>query len=72
MHSFNGTFQAFTPGLLSSMIVKGGPIDSTLFIYNVYLYLQAFSYFEMGYASAMAWVLISSSAWWRHSRTSRR
>ena len=25
--------------------------------YNVWLYQQAFTYFQMGYASAMAWVL---------------
>jgi multiple sugar transport system permease protein len=34
----------------------GGPINSTL-VYLVYLYRNAFSYFKMGYASAMAWVL---------------
>ncbi len=34
----------------------GGPADSTLF-YNLYLYLRGFTQFDMGYASAMAWVL---------------
>jgi multiple sugar transport system permease protein len=34
----------------------GGPIDSTLF-YSVYLYQQIFSYFQLGYASAMSWML---------------
>ncbi len=34
----------------------GGPVRSTLF-YNLYLYQNAFRFFEMGYASAMAWVL---------------
>ncbi|MHB0878831.1 MAG: carbohydrate ABC transporter permease [Anaerolineae bacterium] len=34
----------------------GGPLDSLL-MYMVYLYAQAFRYFEMGYASAMAVVL---------------
>lgn len=34
----------------------GGPLDSML-MYMVYLYSQAFRYFEMGYASAMAVVL---------------
>ncbi len=34
----------------------GGPLDSLL-MYMVYLYTQAFRYFEMGYASAMAVVL---------------
>ena len=35
----------------------GGPGDSTRF-YVLYLYNQAFDFYEMGYASAMAWVLL--------------
>jgi len=49
-------FQAFT----SSYIISGGtgsPIDATLF-YTLYLYIKAFRQFSMGYASAMAWVLL--------------
>jgi multiple sugar transport system permease protein len=34
----------------------GGPLDSTLF-YVLYLFRQAFQYFNMGYASALAWIL---------------
>jgi multiple sugar transport system permease protein len=34
----------------------GGPVRSTLF-YNLYLYQNAFRFFDMGYASALAWVL---------------
>ena len=34
----------------------GFPANSTLF-YSIYLYKQAFQYFNMGYASAMAWLL---------------
>jgi len=34
----------------------GQPLNSTLF-YGIYLYQNAFSYFKMGYASAMAWLL---------------
>jgi multiple sugar transport system permease protein len=34
----------------------GGPLNSTL-VYLVYLYRNGFSYFRMGYASAMAWIL---------------
>lgn len=34
----------------------GGPVRSTLF-YNLYLYQNAFRFFNMGYASTMAWVL---------------
>ena len=36
---------------------KGEPQDSTL-VYALYLYLRAFSYHEMGYGSALAWVLV--------------
>ena len=35
----------------------GGPAGSTLF-YTLYLYLRGFSDFRMGYASAMAWLLV--------------
>lgn len=35
----------------------GGPAGSTLF-YTLYLYLRGFSDFRMGYASAMAWLLL--------------
>jgi len=34
----------------------GRPLNSTLF-YSVYLYQKAFLFLEMGYASAMAWIL---------------
>lgn len=34
----------------------GYPLNSTLF-YGIYLYQQGFSYFHLGYASAMAWIL---------------
>lgn len=54
-----GTFSYFTQAYIASSAVNndiGGPVRSTLF-YNLYLYLNAFKYNEMGYASAMAWVL---------------
>ncbi len=51
-----GSFQAFTPSYIISD-GSGGPADSTLF-YTLYLYEQAFTDFRMGYASAMAWVLV--------------
>ena len=35
----------------------GGPADSTL-LYTLYLYLRGFGDFQMGYASAMAWVFL--------------
>jgi multiple sugar transport system permease protein len=49
-------FKAFTPAFVISG-GTGGPIDATLF-YTLYLYQEAFSYFRMGYASALAWVLL--------------
>lgn len=50
-------FKAFTPAFIVSG-GTGGPIDSTLF-YTLYLYQEAFAYFRMGYASALAWVLLT-------------
>jgi multiple sugar transport system permease protein len=49
-------FQAFTPAFVISG-GRGGPADSTLF-YTLYLYERGFGDFQMGYASAMAWVLL--------------
>lgn len=48
-----GTFQYFTQAYV---MTNGGPADSTLF-YALYLYNNAFRYFKMGYASAMAWLM---------------
>lgn len=53
---FINAFQCFT----SAYIISGGtgsPLNSTLF-YSLYLYLKAFREFQMGYASAMAWILL--------------
>jgi multiple sugar transport system permease protein len=50
-----GAFQAFTPAYIISS-GTGGPADSTLF-YTLYLFQSGFQNFEMGYASALAWVL---------------
>ncbi|MGY0061658.1 carbohydrate ABC transporter permease [Streptomyces sp. LZ34] len=49
-------FQVFTPAFAVSG-GKGGPADSTLF-YTLYLYDRGFTASHMGYASAMAWVLL--------------
>lgn len=49
-------FQAFTPAFIISG-GGGGPADSVLF-YTLYLYQQGFGNFRMGYASAMAWILL--------------
>ena len=48
-----GAFQYFTEAYV---ITEGGPGDATLF-YSLYLFNNAFAYFKMGYASAMAWLL---------------
>lgn len=53
MQVING-FMAFTP---SFVVTEGGPINSTL-LYVLYMYRRAFEFFDMGYASAMAWVML--------------
>lgn len=50
-----GSFQMFTQAFI---VTKGGPINSTL-VYALYLYQKAFAYFNMGYASALAWLLLA-------------
>ena len=47
------SFQTFTQAFI---LTQGGPANATLF-YLYYLYKNAFTWFEMGYASALAWVL---------------
>jgi multiple sugar transport system permease protein len=49
-------FKAYTPAF-SIRGGTGGPIDATLF-YTLYLYQEAFAYFRMGYAAALAWILV--------------
>jgi multiple sugar transport system permease protein len=46
-------FQYFT---FAWLLTGGGPVNSTEF-YSMYLYRNAFVFFKMGYASAMAWIL---------------
>lgn len=48
-----GSFQVFTAAFI---ITAGGPANATLF-YTLYLYRAAFQDLQMGYASALAWVL---------------
>ncbi len=55
MQLING-FAVFT----QAFVVSGGsgdPMNSTL-VYALYLYQRAFKYYQMGYGSAMAWVLV--------------
>jgi oligogalacturonide transport system permease protein len=54
MQLING-FQDFTPAML---ITKGGPANAT-YLYGMLLYENAFSYFKMGYASALSWILFA-------------
>jgi multiple sugar transport system permease protein len=59
LETING-FQGFT----SAYVVSGGtggPVDSTL-MYTLYLYQSGFTDYEMGYASAMAWVFLVAIA----------
>ena len=51
-----GAFQSFTQAYVVSG-GTGGPADSTMF-YTLYLYQKGFTNFDMGYASAMAWLLL--------------
>ena len=50
---FIAALQVFTQAFI---MTSGGPNNATLF-YLLYLYRNAFEYFRMGYASALAWVL---------------
>jgi multiple sugar transport system permease protein len=71
-------FQAFTPAFIVAGGSSGGPLDSLLF-YTLYLYFLGFVEFRMGYAAAMAWVLLLiilaftallffSARWWVYYR----
>ena len=48
------SFQVFTQAYV---LTQGGPLNSTLF-YVLYLFQQAFQFLHMGYAAAMAWILL--------------
>jgi ABC-type sugar transport system permease subunit len=48
-----GWFQYFT---LPFIMTQGGPVQSTD-VYAYYLYQNAFTFFKMGYASALSWIL---------------
>lgn len=76
---FIGSFKVFAPGYL---ITDGGPHYATLF-YVLYLFRNAFEYFNLGYASALGWILffiimaftlliIKSSPFWVYYEAERR
>jgi multiple sugar transport system permease protein len=55
MQTING-FTVFT----QAFVISGGngdPMNNTL-VYALYLYQKSFSYYEMGYGCAMAWILV--------------
>ena len=66
-----GSLQVFAQAYI--MFGGGGPNRSALF-YTVYLYQCAFDYHQMGYASAMAWMLflIILFLTWVATRSTRR
>jgi len=49
-----GAFQMFTSAFV---ITNGGPMNAT-YVYAMYLYERAFSRYELGYASALAWIIL--------------
>ncbi|MEK3785336.1 MULTISPECIES: carbohydrate ABC transporter permease [Paenibacillus] len=49
-------FMTFVPAYIISK-GEGGPLDGTL-LYSLYLFRQAFMFNNMGYAAAMAWVML--------------
>ncbi|MCX6343513.1 MAG: sugar ABC transporter permease [Armatimonadetes bacterium] len=51
-----GTIGAFGTFTQAFVMTQGGPEDSTMF-YSLYLFNRAWRYLDMGYASAMAWIL---------------
>jgi multiple sugar transport system permease protein len=51
-----GLIQALQLFTQPYVLTGGGPYNSTLFIV-LYLYQSAFQYFQMGYASVLAWIL---------------
>jgi len=50
---FIASLQAF---VLILVMTNGGPANGSM-VYGLYIYREAFQYFNMGYASALAWVL---------------
>lgn len=56
-NSITGMIAVFQSFAEAFIITDGGPDNSTLF-YSLYLYRNAFQYFNMGYASAQAWILL--------------
>jgi multiple sugar transport system permease protein len=64
-----GALQVFTSAFVAT---NGGPAYATWF-YSLHIYMQAFSFFNMGYASALAWMftLLIVALTWIQMKTSR-
>lgn len=56
VNQFIAGFMSFTQSFIISN-GSGDPLNSLL-LYALYLYQKAFSFYEMGYGSAMAWVML--------------
>lgn len=54
MQSISG-FKVFTQAFV---VTGGAPLDTTLF-YSLYMYQRAFESYQMGYAAAMAWIMLA-------------
>ena len=52
-----GIIGALTVFAAAMIATEGGPAYATWF-FVLYIYSQAFQYFEMGYASALAWFFL--------------
>jgi len=52
-----GMIVGFRQFELPLVMTVGGPVNTTMF-YSLYLYLSAFQFLKMGYASALGWVLL--------------
>lgn len=55
----NQTIQALQNFTSAQVITEGGPIKST-YVLGLKLYKEGFSYFKMGYASAISWVVFAA------------
>lgn len=55
--NMSGAFRVFQEALVMSKNGTGDPAGSLLF-YNLHIYQKAFTHYDMGYASAMAWFLL--------------
>ena len=55
----NQTIQALQNFTSAQVITEGGPLKST-YVLGLKLYKEGFSYFKMGYASAISWVIFAA------------